>query len=377
METALGKLLVSSDSGMRAGYLAQVARKAEAVSKAISFLPEANNGTASAFFNESGAYAYSLIPSVSQGGELDENDLMQLGQMLSGVKQINEKLASLINGGVDAAHILEVLSSAVTDGGEMSNEESAVSVPRLIFDGAFSDVRLSGSKENLGRDSISRDTAEQVVRSFFSGREIKALEQLADVSGSIPCYGFSVSLADLELYAEVTVSGGHMLLIMPKSASFTEILDMPVCIERGREFLKALQLDALEPTYFQTYNGMAVINFAPIDEGILLYPDLIKVQIRMDTGEVVGYESTNYLLSHRKRDYGEIKLTPEEALGLVSTGGESVRLCLIPLRGAERLCYEIGVKGTDAEYLVYIDAKTGAEAEILKIMPTSGGLLTL
>ncbi|MDD2648182.1 MAG: germination protein YpeB [Eubacteriales bacterium] len=377
METAIGKLLVSSDSGMRAGYLAQIARKSEAISKVISFLPEESNGAISGFFNESGAYAYSLVPSVAEGAELEDEDVSQLAQMLSGARNINEKLSSLYSGGVDAGSLLTVLSAAAEENGELSEHDSGISVPRLIFDGAFSDVRLSGSRDNLGSNTISRESAEEVVRAFFSGRELARLEQLADVSGSIPCYGFSVSLPDLELYAEVTVAGGHMLLVMPKSAAFQEILDMPACIEYGREFLKSMNLDALEPTYFQTYNGMAVINFAPITDGVLLYPDLIKLQIRMDTGEVVGYESTNYLLSHKPREFAEVKLSPEDALGLVSSAGESVRLCLIPLRGSERLCYEIGVTGTDAEYLIYIDALTGEEAEILKILPTSGGLLTL
>ena len=49
------------------------------------------------------------------------------------------------------------------------------------------------------------------------------------------------------------------------------------------------------------YDGLAVINFVALQDGVLLYPDLVKVQVRMDTGEIVGMEANNYLMNHTVR----------------------------------------------------------------------------
>ena len=43
-------------------------------------------------------------------------------------------------------------------------------------------------------------------------------------------------------------------------------------------------------------------NFAAQQEGELPYPDLIKVQVRMDTGDVVGMEANNYWINHVTRN---------------------------------------------------------------------------
>ena len=40
----------------------------------------------------------------------------------------------------------------------------------------------------------------------------------------------------------------------------------------------------MEANHYQVYDGLAVINFVAVQDGVLLYPDLVKVQVRMDTG---------------------------------------------------------------------------------------------
>jgi len=57
---------------------------------------------------------------------------------------------------------------------------------------------------------------------------------------------------------------------------------------------------------------------------------------------------------------------------------QRVRLALIPTdnRG-EQLCYEVtGAKGSDT-YMAYINAKTGREEEIFKIIDTANGPLVM
>lgn len=100
----------------------------------------------------------------------------------------------------------------------------------------------------------------------------------------------------------------------------------------------------------------------------------------MDNGRIYGLEARNYLLSHRERKIKEPSLTMEEAEKLVNPNLEilSSRMAVIPTEGKrERLCYEF--KGTLGEkrFIVYIDANTGEEADILQIIDTGNGSLTI
>lgn len=55
------------------------------------------------------------------------------------------------------------------------------------------------------------------------------------------------------------------------------------------------------------------------------------------------------------------------------------RLCVIPTQGGtEYLCYEFLCMGTrDEEILVYINADTGLEEEILILLKSDGGVFTI
>ena len=54
----------------------------------------------------------------------------------------------------------------------------------------------------------------------------------------------------------------------------------------------------------------------------------------------------------------------------------SVRLCVIPDGEEERLCYEVSGSYQEQAYLVYIDADTGEEAEVLMRVDGVNGPLT-
>ncbi len=111
-----------------------------------------------------------------------------------------------------------------------------------------------------------------------------------------------------------------------------------------------------------------------------MYPDLIKVKIALDDGNIYGLDARNYLLAHKERKIEEPKLELEEAQKLVSPSLNitSSRLAIIPTEGKnERLCYEFKGEMSQKRFIVYIDAMTGQEADILQIIDTENGSLTI
>ena len=52
-----------------------------------------------------------------------------------------------------------------------------------------------------------------------------------------------------------------------------------------------------------------------------------------------------------------------------------MRLCVIPYRDGERLCWEAAGQYADSEYRVYLDAQTGEEIQVLQMVDSAHGRL--
>lgn len=112
-----------------------------------------------------------------------------------------------------------------------------------------------------------------------------------------------------------------------------------------------------------------------------MYPDLIKVKIALDDGDILGMEATGYLNNHTQRSNLVPIITVDEAKTNLNKNLEilSEGLAVIPVENTEEevFCYEFKGKIEDKEFLVYINAETGEEEEILVILETEGGTLTI
>jgi germination protein YpeB len=135
----------------------------------------------------------------------------------------------------------------------------------------------------------------------------------------------------------------------------------------------------MEVNYWRRLDGILTVNYAATQNGVLLYPDLIKLQLSMKDGLVVGIEAVNYLNNHKTRTIPEPAIPEADARSRVNPALtiERVRRCIIPLDEGEVQCWEITAALNDDErYLVYVDAQTGVEKTILRIMQDDNGVVT-
>ena len=373
MELALSKSVLS---GAQAAdqYLSQVSSGAAQVQRSLSLLPLSHTATQSAvkFANQLSDYTLSLLNSESYSNK----DLEQLSSLIAALEQsaaalyaAREALSSQAAQGETAFYPAEESGPAY---------DSAVSYPTLIYDGPFSDARDSGVPTALGPREVTREEAHQAALEFVGADRVISLSQGADMGGVIPCYGVTLQLKDITLEAAVTRQGGKILWLAPDTADFSQEKSVEECRKAALSFLGARGYENMQPTYFQVYQGVAVISFAATQGNTLLYPDQIKVQLRMDTAQVVGIEAKNYLMNHTARGVLTPSITLEEAQGAVSSRLqiEESRLCLIPDDGNEKLCYEFKGTYNGHTYLVYISAENGKQEKILKVVETSSGLET-
>lgn len=253
----------------------------------------------------------------------------------------------------------------------------------LIYDGAYSDHVNKKDKVGLVGDDISEEDAFQKVRDFFGEGKVESIElnnflQNAD----IPCYDFSVKLKGQEnkVNIEIVQKGGAVIEMQNNREVSEEKLTQEEANELGKKFLSEKGFDGMKETYFTKLGNVVTVNYAYEYDGIIAYPDLIKAKIALDNGEILGIETDGYLNSHTSREFKDVKLSIDEAQEAINQDLQIIDegMAIIPTEWkTELLCYEFKGKIEDREFLVYINAETGEEEDILVILDTPGGTLTV
>ena len=382
----LGKAPVAADARTQVELLAGISRQADSVVSGLSALPLSHIAMSDTlkFCNQLSEYAMVLALSVAAGQPLTEQETAELVSL--------ESQCALLTGQFATARetmVAESLRLTARPGvfyaeaqaaqrplEQVADPDSGMDYPSMIYDGAFSDARHYGSPKALGEGRIDQRQAMEAARAFVGEERVRSVEAAPDSGGALASYGVKLTLNDgVVLNAEVTRQGGKMLWMVPEHAAFEPGWTLEECAEAARDFLLDRGYGEMEANHYQVYDGLAVINFVAVQDGVLLYPDLVKVQVRMDTGEVVGLEANNYLMNHTERTGLSPALSGEQALEKASSRLEAgqARLCVIPYREGERLCYEVPGRYEGREYRVYIDAITGEEAEVLMMVDSVGG----
>ena len=382
----LWKAPVAADARTQVELLAGISRQADSVVSGLSALPLSHIAMSDTlkFCNQLSEYAMVLALSVAAGQPLTEQETAELVSL--------ESQCALLTGQFATARetmVAESLRLTAQPGvfyaeaqvaqrplEQVADPDNGMDYPSMIYDGAFSDARHYGSPKALGEGRIDQRQAMEAARAFVGEERVRSVEAAPDSGGALASYGVKLTLNDgVVLNAEVTRQGGKMLWMVPEHAAFEPGWTLEECAEAARDFLLDRGYGEMEANHYQVYDGLAVINFVAVQDGVLLYPDLVKVQVRMDTGEVVGLEANNYLMNHTERTGLSPALSGEQALEKASSRLEAgqARLCVIPYREGERLCYEVPGRYEGREYRVYIDAITGEEAEVLMMVDSVGG----
>jgi len=126
-------------------------------------------------------------------------------------------------------------------------------------------------------------------------------------------------------------------------------------------------------------DGLLTVNFASVQDGVVIYPELIKLQLSMADGSIVGMDAEGYLRNPRERTFPEAIIDAETARAKISPklNAESAQLCVIPKDGREYFTWEIRAADEGAGYLVYVDAQNGIERDLMQIVSAGQGTLVM
>ena len=395
VETYLAKSLISSTPEHGAETLTHLWREANLAQTYLGRLPIESQELENTekFLNQVSDYSYTLSRKNIYNDKLSDEDLKNLKDLhrysvdLSNtLNQLSEDLNSgrlqwgelTKKGTVAFAQQVDNISQE-----SFSNlEENFHEYSGLIYDGAFSEHLTNTEKKGLTGNDIDEGNAKHIAEEFIGKDNIREIYNLGySENAIIPAYDFSVEKNDEQtINISVSQKGGHIVAMNSNRDVNTEILTQEEANKKAKEFLDSKGFANMEETYYLKQEGIVTINYAYSQNDVIMYPDLIKVKVALDNGEVLGIETTGYLNNHTERNIGNAKITMEEAKKNLNKDLEikSQGLAIIPTEWqTEILCYEF--KGTvdNREFLVYINAENAREEDILIITNTPNGTLTM
>lgn len=393
VENYLAKAMISKTPEHAAETLTQIWRDSNLAIVYLSRIPLENDGLSQTakFLNQISDYSYSLSRKNINGEELSDSDFENLKVIydysLNLESTLNQLSDEIYNGEITWESLKTNSNSkfaqSVDSISVFSNIDSNLNdYEGLIYDGAYSDHVNKVRKLGLTGDDISEEDAKNKVKDFFEGKvqeiELNSFLENAD----IPSYDFSVKLNDKEEKYSVMISqkGGHIVQTSLDREVNEEKLSQEEANEIGKSYLSDKGFKDMKETYFIKEGNVVTINYAYNDNGVIVYPDLIKVRVALDNGEILGIETTGYLNSHTEREYVEPKISIDEARENLNQRLEiiSENMAIIPTEWKTEIeCYEFKGKVEDKEFLVYINVETGKEEDVLVILETPGGTLTV
>lgn len=436
MEVEVSKLMVTNDSTSQQKSLAKLKQQSSDAENSLSLLPINENvlEKTTRFMNQFNGYCTSLI--TYKDGKIEDEDYETLGKIYNSIETIKKELNAIMEKIMKGYKISENVSNNGSKSDFSLNfvglSNDTIEYPSMIYDGPFSDSTIKRKIKGLEDKEITENDAENLITKIFEDK-ITNLNYLGETQSNFVTYDFGVNTEDGKNYfIQITKKGGFLLTISSnilnqqnKNEYSTEVLkdnnsnnqnieevdinkketeneaekdvlnkqdvvkvesvndinkETKTAVFVAEKFAEKLGLKNMRCVWSASSDEIAYINLAPVIDEITMYPDLIKVKVDLKNNMIVGWEATSYAYNHIERDDLIPQLTESEAKKLVSKNLQidSQKLCVIPLEYVgETLAYEFAGTYNDYNYYLYIDAYTGNQVKVLKVVQTSEGELVL
>ncbi len=379
LNVALSKMEAASTPARLSKSFAEIRRLSADAARALSLLPVAygDEGGLMQFFTRTGDYAETLMDRVLNGQMLTQEQVNSLSELRACCADLSAQYDGNCQNGSFPAQPTE---ADAFYGGE-KDEDNIAQYPSLLYDGPFSESSEQAEPQGLSGDVIDEAEATRIAQEWFPER---TLQLDGRTEGTIVTFDFSAADGQGEFCVSITEQGGALYYFMgtpsgakndPPSDEESERLH-----QAASAYLAEHGFGTMEPSYAQYYAGTVVLNYAALQNDVILYADLVKVYVDRETQAVIGLDAQNYCFHHRPRHVTAPELTAQDATDRVSDTLEllQVKLALIPKSNThEVLCYECKCEKDDTFYIVYINAYTGAEEEIFEVINSDEGDLVV
>lgn len=393
MENTLSKSLYTNTLTQQVKIFTKLSKESSNAKEDLSAISSTTNQleTLNLFISQISDYALSLTEKVAKGKNLSNDDMQNLNTLLSYTKNLNadfsnirsvytqenfnyKKILNQYNQTTNSDLPVDLLS--VSDG-FVDVKEDLSDYPKLIYDGPFSDNIMNKSSDFLkDKPNVSIDDAKNKAAKYLN-TDTSSIEFKGETQGNLPTYNFNFQNTDIS----ITKQGGYVADVLVEHEVEEEKISSEQSVMLAKDFLNNLGINNMKESYFATSNGVCTVNFAYSENNIIYYSDLMKIGVAQDTGQVVSFTASGYLMNHKKRSVESSIISQERAKASLKDNLEvkSVGQAFIPTSGLdEAFCYGFVCTSEDSkDIIVYINASTGMEEDVLILLKADNGTLVI
>lgn len=389
LENGLSKILVSNQTERIASLLKDAVEDSGAASAALSSLPLYPDYVAkfNRCLNQLSDYCGYLLTRCANGETLTQETIDNISKLQSSVTAINSSITELediLRANPMNWHALSTASREdletldnvlISSFDNLQNE--GIDYPALIYDGPFSDSVVNKEIEEPEGTDITKEEAVDIAKKFMDAGKDVTEYSTQETSGLINIWSVVLQKGDSYYYFNIAKRTGEVINFINSGESYEEKISREDAVSVAQQFLEKNGYSNMVPQFCQVTNGNATINFVREENGVLIYPDMVKVRVDMCNSVVNGFEGMSYYANHRKERDIPTDLIPADQLTTLLRSDaqlESCGIAIIPTDGEnEQLCYEFRCNIDSDTYIYYYDAQTLKEAKIFKVLNTEGG----
>ena len=385
LEIALLKGQVVSTPMQMAKLSADLYTRASGAKANLALLPLDGRqmGKTSEFLSQVGEYATCVSEKMLKGEQLTEKEIKTMRELTSYASKLkkgfDKMLIDINEGRMSFSGEMSAVRKAMSGGKTAMADELAIleeefhNYPSLIYDGPFSQhLSLKESVLLKGKPEITEGQAKRRAVAFVGKGEI----EITEVNGRLPSY----ILSGKGVIAEYTKKGGILLMLMRDRTVDEEKVSQEEAKKKAELFLRDNGYGNMTESYYEKREGSIVINYAYSQDGYIVYPDLVKVKVALDNGEIIGFESRGYVMNHTYRVIPAPIVTEEEALKNVNEALEikGVSKAIIPLdNGSEACCWQIKGVVEGKHFLTFVNTRTGYTEDVQILLESENGTLAV
>ncbi|MDN5331674.1 MAG: spore germination protein [Tepidanaerobacteraceae bacterium] len=393
----LSKGLVTSSDGQRIMLLTSVWHEAEKARSNLSSLPLGSRDMTNMqkFFAQMGDFSHTIAEKIAQAQTVTQREWNILRQFKKNTQNLNRYLRELSDDvargrvnwekGSFARGMSSRVGQVMADKFVALDQRLKEEAPTITYDGPFSDHVEEIKPKAITGSVISEQEAVEIGRKFIENprNERYDISVTARTKGTVDAYTLSFRRAgtdDIDIVMDVSRRGGHVIWFLNSRDVEQQKIDIKTAVEKAKKFIQARGYNNMEPTGSLRENNTITVTFAYKQDNVLMYPDFVKVKVAMDNGDIVGFDALGYLTNHMERRIPEFKIGENEVRNNFEKRltVNRIRKVVIPDEGLkERFCYEVDANLEDERYLIYVNALNGREEQILKVVETDRGTVTM
>ena len=381
LDTNLAKARVANSESEQVKILSDIAIESEIAETILERLPVDTRLTQNmtSFVNKMGDSAQSMLLSVSRGNELTDSQIATIEHMYNTnleLKRIINELTANSNS-KDMINAMKGKTDSLLYSTFDDIENTTIETPKEIHDGPFAEnIDKVNAKALEGLEEISATRAEELAKEYFADYGVKEARCTGETNAEqLSLFNVTLKTKDGEMSAQLSKQGGKVVEFNSYKDCSNKNFSVERCIDIAEDFLTDLGIDGMKAVWTSENGTTCNLNFAYTQDGVVIYSDMIKVKVCEERGIVTGMEGLAYVLNHTERSLPSAKITKGDAKEKLHSGFEveASRLCVIPTDGGEVLAYEFVGTYEGNDYYIYIDAKTGSEAEVFRVIGTKQG----